>query len=161
MLRNGDCMGYSIGKVAEKYGLSVPTLRYYDKEGLLPFVDRTESGQRCFKESDFELLCEIECLKKTGMSIKDIKQFIDWRMEGEETLENRLSLFQKQKDAVHRQIEEFNQQLEEIEFKIWYYEAMLQEDGEKIKSMKCKEVHDLYMELQGKPKVDCSARIEK
>ncbi len=76
-------MFYNISEVAKKMNVTSSTLRYYDKEGLLPFVDRTEGGIRKFKEDDFEWLSIIECLKNTGMSIKDIKAFIDWCMDGE------------------------------------------------------------------------------
>ncbi len=60
--------------MAHELNLTVYTLRYYDKEGLLPFVERTDSGIRRFKESDIEALRVIECLKSTGMPIKEIKK---------------------------------------------------------------------------------------
>ncbi len=82
---------YSIGQVAQMYGLAPSALRYYDKEGLLPFVERTEGGARLFKEEDLEWLTIIECLKNTGMPIKMIKQFIDWCLEGDPTIERRLA----------------------------------------------------------------------
>lgn len=63
-----------------------PTLRYYDMEGLMPFVERPPSGNRLFKESDLSDLKVIECLKATGMPIKEIKNFIDWCSEGDATL---------------------------------------------------------------------------
>ena len=63
-------MQYSIGQVAQKMGISAYTLRYYDKEGLLPFVARSSSGVRVFQEDDFAWLRLIECLKTSGLSIK-------------------------------------------------------------------------------------------
>ncbi|GJM74576.1 hypothetical protein HMSSN036_67920 [Paenibacillus macerans] len=73
---------YSISEVAKELNLTPYTLRYYDKEGLIPFVERTAGGTRLFKESDIEALKIIECLKSTGMPIKEIKNFIDWCSEG-------------------------------------------------------------------------------
>ena len=70
-------MIYTIKQVSEIMGVSVPTLRYYDKEGLLPFIERRENGTRLFKESDLKTLEIISCMKKSGMPIKDIKVFID------------------------------------------------------------------------------------
>ena len=67
---------YSIGEVSKKMNITPSTLRYYEKEGLLPFVSRTKSGIRSFNDADLNRLRIIECLKKTGMSIKKIKQFI-------------------------------------------------------------------------------------
>ena len=69
-------MAYTVGEMAKMLHVAPSTLRYYDKEGLLPFVDRSKSGIRMFKPSDIEWLRLIECLKATGMPIKDIKQFI-------------------------------------------------------------------------------------
>ena len=66
---------YTIGQVSEMFGLPVSTLRYYDKEGLFPELNRT-SGIRQFSENEIEALRVIECLKKTGLQIKDIKQFM-------------------------------------------------------------------------------------
>jgi len=124
-------MGYSIGKAAEKTGLSTYTLRYYEKEGLLPFVERTDSGTRCFKDSDFEWLAMINCLKNTGMSIKDIREFVGWCMEGDGTLEKRLAMFCAQKKEVEAKMEEFQHYLDKLEFKISYYEAAIEEAGKK------------------------------
>ena len=93
-------MPYTISEAAARMHLSAPTLRYYDKEGLLPFVDRSASGVRVFKESDFEWLRLIECLKATGMPIRDIKQFIDWCLEGDATLPQRRDMFRERRRAV-------------------------------------------------------------
>ena len=82
-------MTYSIGEVAEKMHLTPYTLRYYDKEGLMPFVERTAGGTRVFSDSDLETLRVIECLKATGMPIRDIKTFIDWCADGDASLEKR------------------------------------------------------------------------
>ena len=70
-------MIYTVGEMAKKIGVAPSTLRYYDKEGLLPFVERSSGRIRVFKEADYEWLKVIECLKKTGMPLKDIKTFID------------------------------------------------------------------------------------
>ena len=85
-------MFYTIGEMAKKMGVAPSTLRYYDKEGLLPFVERSGGGIRMFKGEDIEWLSIIECLKKTGMPIKEIKQFIDWCIEGDSTIDKRLEL---------------------------------------------------------------------
>jgi DNA-binding transcriptional MerR regulator len=84
-------MRYTIGEVAKKFKIDISTLRYYDKEGLIPNPEKNESGKRVFDEEAISGLITIECLKKSGMSIKDIKTFIDWCQEGDETLKERLS----------------------------------------------------------------------
>lgn len=116
-------MIYTIGEMAKRLGVAPSTLRYYDQEGLLPFVERSESGIRVFKESDYEWLAVIGCLKKTGMQLKDIKTFIEMAMQGDETIESRLTLIVKQKEEVKARLAELNETLRALEFKEWYYET--------------------------------------
>ena len=73
-------MMYTVGKMAKLLGVPASTLRYYDKEGLLPFVERSPGGMRMFQEKDYEWLQVIECLKKTGMPLKNIRTYIDMAM---------------------------------------------------------------------------------
>ena len=68
--------------MAKMLGVPASTLRYYDKEGLLPFVARSSDGIRQFRESDIEWLRVIGCMKKAGMSIKDIRQELKQQPEG-------------------------------------------------------------------------------
>ena len=76
-------MVYTIGEMAKMLGVPASTLRYYDKEGLLPFVARSSGGIRQFRESDIEWLRVIGCMKKAGMSIKDIRQELKQQPEAE------------------------------------------------------------------------------
>lgn len=116
-------MFYTIGEMAKRLGVPASTLRYYDKEGLLPFVERSSSGIRMFKDADFEWLQIIGCLKKTGMSLSDIKRFIEMAMQGDGTIDERLELIKQQKRSVKEQIEELTSTLEILDFKEWYYET--------------------------------------
>lgn len=119
-------MTYTIGEMAKMLDLAPSTLRYYDKEGLLPFVERSEGGIRLFRDSDYEFLKIVECLKKTGMQLKDIREFIHLVMEGDSTIEARLELFQKQRAEVEKQMAQLQETLEVIRFKCWYYETAKQ-----------------------------------
>lgn len=116
-------MLYTVGEMAKRLGVAPSTLRYYDKEGLLPFVERSGGGIRLFKEADFEWLRVIECLKKTGMSLADIKHFVEMSMQGDDTIDARLALILKQKEAVKAQLADLNQTLKVLEFKAWYYQT--------------------------------------
>lgn len=116
-------MVFTIGEMAKKLGVAASTLRYYDKEGLFPFMERSEGGIRVFKESDYEFLKIIHCLKATGMQIKDIKKFIEFVLQGDESIDARLEIFQKQKLEVEKQISELQETLETVKFKCWYYET--------------------------------------
>jgi len=125
-------MTYSIGEVAKKLDLTVYTLRYYDKEGLMPFVERTTNGTRLFKDSDIDFLKIIQCLKLTGMPIKDIKDFIEWCSEGDATLKQRYDMFTERKASVEAQMEELRKTMEVIEHKCAYYETALKAGTEEI-----------------------------
>jgi len=123
---------YSISEVAKELNLTVYTLRYYDKEGLMPFVERTPSGTRLFKESDIGALKVIECLKATGMPIKEIKNFIDWCSDGDSTLQKRYDMFIERKALVEAQMEELKKTIELIEHKCLYYKTALDAGTEDI-----------------------------
>ena len=102
------------------------TLRYYAKEGLLPFVERSSGGIRLFKDSDFEWLSMIECMKQTGMPIKEIKTFIDLRMAGDSTISERLNLIRRQQKVVHAQMAQLQSTLDMLDYKEWYYRTTQQ-----------------------------------
>ena len=98
---------YSIGQVAEMFGMPISTLRYYDKQGLFPNMERV-SGIRKFSETEIEALRVIECLKKAGMEIRDIKRFMDWCKEGPATYPQRKELFETQKAHMEEEITRMN-----------------------------------------------------
>ena len=126
---------YTIGQVSKMFGLPISTLRYYDKQGLFPGMERT-SGIRKFGEKEIAAVRMIECLKRSGLEIKDIKQFMDWCMEGSATYPQRKELFEKQKKIVETEIEHMNKVLDMLKFKCWYYEQALRDgDEERIRSM--------------------------
>ena len=111
-------MGYKISDISKKTGLSTYTLRFYDQKGLLPFVARDENGRRHFKDSDLEFLSIITCLKDTGMQLSEIKQFVEWSMDGDPTYEKRLDFFTEHKKEVEKQLEQTQAYLSKIDRKI-------------------------------------------
>ncbi|BCZ44778.1 MerR family transcriptional regulator [Clostridium gelidum] len=116
-------MGYSIAEVAEKTHLTAHTLRYYEKEGLLPFIDRSDSGNRDFKDKDLEWLELICCLKNTGMPIKQIKEVIGLCLKGDDTLDVRREIFITHREEVINQMAELQKNLDKINCKINYYDC--------------------------------------
>ena len=116
-------MVYTVGEMAKLLEVPPSTLRYYDKEGLLPFVERSSGGIRMFQETDFEWLQIISCMKKAGMSIRDIRQYIELTMQGDDTIDLRLQMFRRQRDALKAQITEMERTLETVEYKCWFYET--------------------------------------
>ena len=96
---------YTIGQVSAMFNLPVSTLRYYDKEGFFPNLER-KGNIRYFSDNELEALRIIECLKKSGLEIKDIKQFFIWVSEGSSSYEKRKELFETRKSAVETEIQE-------------------------------------------------------
>ena len=126
---------YTIGQVSEMFGLPISTLRYYDKQGLFPEMERV-SGIRKFNDTELEALRVIECLKKSGLEIKDIKQFMDWCVKGASTYSQRKALFEKQRETLEAEIAHMNQVLDMLKFKCWYYGQALQDGSEdRVRSM--------------------------
>ncbi len=120
---------YTIGQVSEMFDLPVSTLRYYDKQGLFPHLTR-ESGIRKFSDNEIEALRVIECLKKSGLEIKDIKLFIGWCAEGSATYSNRLELINNQKIRVEAEIRKLHKTLDMLNYKCWYYTQAMKDGSE-------------------------------
>lgn len=124
-------MSYTIQQVANMTGIPATTLRYYDKEGLLPFLERRSSSYREFSDIDLASLQIVQCLKATGMSVAEMKQFSDWVRGGDATLKERLDMFLRRKEAVERQIEELQRSLAVINYKCDYYSRAVEAGTEK------------------------------
>ena len=116
-------MFYTIGEMAQKLDVAPSTLRYYDKEGLLPFVERSSGGIRMFKEEDMEWLRLLGCLKKAGMPLKEIRSFLDWSRQGDATIGQRLELLEKQRQSVLDQQKQLEDTLLMLDYKRWYYQT--------------------------------------
>lgn len=120
---------YTIGQISEMFDIPISTLRYYDKEGLFPNLERN-SGIRKFSDREVETLHLIECLKKSGLEIKDIKQFMEWCSKGSETYAQRRELFLKRKEIVEAEMQHMERVLAMLDFKCWYYEQAIKDGGE-------------------------------
>ena len=116
-------MFYTIGEMARKLNVAPSTLRYYDKEGLLPFVERSSGGIRMFKDEDMEWLRLLGCLKKAGMPLKEIRSFMDWSRQGDATISQRLELIEKQRQSVLDQQKQLEDTLLMLDYKRWYYQT--------------------------------------
>ena len=116
-------MVYTVGETARMLEVPASTLRYYDKEGLLPFVERSSGGIRMFRDADFEWLRIIGCMKKAGMPIKAIREYIQLALSGDDTIDARLELFQHQRESLRAQMAELEHTLSMVEYKCWYYET--------------------------------------
>ena len=115
-------MSYTIGQIAELIHESTYTLRYYSKEGLLPFEKRNEHGIRVFEKEDLELFNVIKCLKATHMPIKEIKKFVQLYMEGDSTIAERRKMFEERKAVVAEELKNTKNLYDDVSYRCWFFE---------------------------------------
>ena len=120
---------YSIGEISKMFQLPISTLRYNDKEGLFPHLKRV-NGVRQFSESEIETLRVIDCLKKSGLEIKDIKEYMALCSLGNTTLKQRKEIFEKQKEEVLQEMEKLQKVLSMLNYKCWYYDQAIEKNDE-------------------------------
>ncbi|MBP2057536.1 DNA-binding transcriptional MerR regulator [Lactobacillus colini] len=128
-------MKYSIGQVAEIMGINTSALRFYDKKGLIPFVKRDENGRRYFEDNDLNFIEVIDCMKKSGLEINDIKKFISLCMSGDQTLKERYDFLDHEEEVLIQRIKELQAQLAFLRYKKWYYKTSLEAGTEGIHFM--------------------------
>lgn len=140
-------MQYSIGEVAKMTGLSPSTLRFYDKEGLFPSLER-QSGKRIFDDGHIESLRIIECLKRSGLEIRDIRRFMELTTKGSASYAQRRELMEERRLKTLEQIEELQKTLAVLEYKCWYYDEAISRGNEDFAQgapdSLPKEARDLY-----------------
>lgn len=132
-------MTYSIGEISQRLDIAPSALRYYEKEGLLPFVERSDSGIRQFTDIDLEWLIIIDSLKKTGMPLKEIKEFVKMFEERDTTITRRLEIVLRHREVIQQQVAKLNEIIMALDFKEQYYLKALDEG-------KTKDLPDLTME---------------
>lgn len=120
---------YTIGEVAEMFGLKTSTIRYYDSEGFFPNIVR-KGNIRYFNEEEIETIRIIMCLKKTDLEIKEISEFLSWLKEGNSSFEKRKQLFENRKTYIENQISDLKKTLSLLEYKCWYYENAIKDGNE-------------------------------
>lgn len=113
----------SIAEAAERASVTTHTMRYYEGEGLLPRVGRSESGQRRFTAGDVNWAIFITRLRSTGMSIRRIREYVDLFRQGPDTEADRLALLESHRDEVRERMDEMARNLALIEMKIEAYRA--------------------------------------
>ena len=116
---------YTIQDVSKKTGLTAHTLRYYEKEGLITGVERSQGGIRQYTDEDLERLGLIRCLKNTGMSIQEIARFVQLTHEGDHTLEERVELLREHRERVLERMAEMQEHLDKVTWKLNFFTEKL------------------------------------
>lgn len=118
---------YSISDIVQKTGLSASTLRYYEKQGLLPGIGRSAGGIRQYTEEDLESLGLICCLKNTGMPLEEIGRFVSLAHEGDATLSERAELLKEHRKTVLARLEEMQAHLRKVDEKLSHISERLRD----------------------------------
>jgi DNA-binding transcriptional MerR regulator len=114
---------YTIGDAAAELGMPASTIRFYEKNGLIPNQQRSSDGRRLFDEDDLEWMRFVERLKVSGMPIKEIREYIRLYIEGDSTIEERRRIVYERRAAIDAQLEELKLARDFIEYKCWFYDV--------------------------------------
>jgi len=118
-------MTYTIKEFSQKLNLSPYTLRYYEKEGLLPSTQRLNNSHRVYDDSDIPWVATVCCLRSTGMSISDLKHYVELCKQGDSTVQERKQIILNQKQKLEEQLQEVKKHLELINKKINLYDQII------------------------------------
>ncbi len=117
-------MGYTIKEVSEKFNISAPALRFYEKAGLLPSIRREDNGHRLYNDTDLEWIQIVCCMRATGMSIDYIKRYIELCLLGENTIPERRHIILCQKEIIENHINEYKMLLKVVNKKLNHYDEL-------------------------------------
>lgn len=122
---------HSTKEAAEMTGLSTATLRYYEKEHLLPPIARTSQKYRQYSDSDIEWIKMIQCMRRANIPIQSIKEYISLLIQGGGTLEQRFAMVQNHMEDIKQQIINLQKALVLTQKKLSFYEKLLEESSYK------------------------------
>ena len=117
----------TIQEVAQATGLTPHTLRYYERIGLIHPINREENTRRCYTADDVGWIDFLLKLRATGMSIKDMQRYAELQRQGDRTLPERVEMLKALRDEVEAHIEELNEHLKLVYYKIDYYQKVIEE----------------------------------
>jgi DNA-binding transcriptional MerR regulator len=115
----------TIAEVSKKFGLSPDTLRYYERIGLIPRVNRNESGIRDYTEEDCKWIEFVKCMRSAGVQVETLVEYVTLLQQGDETIEARKQILIEQREKLLSCIEEMKKALERLNLKIKEYETKL------------------------------------
>ena len=122
-----------IAEVSERYGISQDTLRYYERIGLIPPVNRKESGIRDYNEIDVRRVEFIKCMRSAGLPIEVLVEYVGLVQQGDQTIEARKEILKEQREQLAAKMEDMQKTLDLLDYKISVYEnAVLTKEKEII-----------------------------
>lgn len=122
-----------IQEVSEKFEISTDTLRYYERIGLIPTVNRTESGIRDYTEEDMRRVDFVKCMRSAGLPIEVLIDYMALVQKGDSTIATRKEILLEQREQLIARIEEMQKTLGILNYKIQVFDGKLLEAEKKIK----------------------------
>lgn len=123
----------TIAEVSKQYQISTDTLRYYEKEGLIPYINRTESGVRNYTEEDCARIGFIKCMRSAGLSIEVLKQYFELFARGKRTLKTRRALLAAEREKLQVRLSELQDTLKRLDCKISVYDKAIKSKTKELK----------------------------
>lgn len=116
---------YTMMQVCKETNMTYQALKYYCNEGLVPNVKRDENNRRIFDEQDVKWIKDLVCLKKCGMSIQEMKEYLQLCLQGESTIPERKKMLEKKQEALRQEIQELESSVSYIDWKQNFYDEVL------------------------------------
>lgn len=116
----------TIKEVSEKYNISQDTLRYYERIGMIPAINRTPGGIRNYEESDLGWVELAICMRSAGLPIEALIEYVKLYQQGDTTFAARLQLLQEQKESLEEQKAQLEKAINKLNYKISRYEVAVQ-----------------------------------
>ena len=116
---------YSMKEVCRQVGMSYETLKYYCNEGLVPNVKRAKNNYRIFDDRDIEWIKSLSCLKRCGMGITEMKEYVDLCLKGKSSIPERKIILEFKRNALLEKLHEINECIDYIDTKQQFYDDVL------------------------------------
>lgn len=116
---------YSMKEVCQETNLTYQALKYYCNEGLVPNVKRDSNNRRIFDEHDVKWIKDLVCLKKCGMSIQEMKEYLALCLQGESTIMKRKKMLSRKQEMLRESIRELENSIDYIDWKQNFYDEVL------------------------------------
>ena len=123
----------TIAEVSKKYQISADRLRYYEKEGLIPYINRTEGEMRNYTEEDCARIGFIKCMRSAGLSIEILKKYFELFKRGKHTLNARRELLATERKALQERFVELQDTLKRLDYKISVYDKAIKSKTKELK----------------------------
>ena len=116
----------TIREVSEKFGITQDTLRYYEKAGIIPKISRTPGGVRDYRPEDLDWIEHVVCLRRAGMPVESLVEYLRLSLQGDGTFPERLELLTEQRENLKKQQKKLQDAMDRLDYKISRYQTAVE-----------------------------------